>query len=437
MLEYGTGRRLRGLCLRCARCQGWTERSLPLPDDEPHAPTSGGSGREAPGDVSSVDPGTGARGGRGCGSCGCTETAHEDVTAKYAAYVSRGIPLSALRWSQVEFDLWRDTDGLFEPRGSAPPDRRRAAGVDMVSVICPTTGSRRCFHGLLYACWRSQTYEPKQLVVVDTCEDEPSELLVRKMAEDPRVVYRHFHVPERSWSIGLKRNLACQLASGDLIAHFDDDDMYGQDYLKTMVGCMRSPESVFGEARQCEDRRLLWRMYASMGLVPGVWEPEQALASLRAQAGLGRFGAACAKLARWHTYVLQTRSFKLFDACEYDERELHGWGFSFVYLRSAWLSCPFAHMGLGEDYDFVRRLRQLGQPVLLVPDRAGICVHTCHLDNTAGGVDAEGPGKRSSGTQPCCPVAGLLHILEAYAKPILDSQLSHRRSGRGTLRQEA
>tara|TARA_B110000046_G_C12699375_1_gene275904 strand:- start:99 stop:266 length:168 start_codon:yes stop_codon:yes gene_type:complete len=36
-------------------------------------------------------------------------------------------------------------------------------------------------------------------------------------------------------TIGQKRNLAIQHATGDIICHFDDDDLYAADYISTMV----------------------------------------------------------------------------------------------------------------------------------------------------------------------------------------------------------
>jgi len=301
----------------------------------------------------------------------------------------------------------------------------------LVSVICPTTASRRCFHPFLWMCWKIQKHDPKELVIVDTCEEEPSEFFLKKMAEDPRIVYTHFCVPERRWSIGLKRNLACYLASGEVIAHFDDDDMYGQEYLGTMLSYLRQPKKAFDQA-WLKEERLVHRLYQSMGCMHA-GSIEAALADVKERAGLRRFGASCAKLSCWHTYALRTRSFRVLNACEDDEKELYGWGFSFVYLRDAWLECPYAHMGLGEDYDFVRRLRLQGQPLVLVHDEIGICAHTCHLDNTSGG-DPSSPRRYGSSSQMWCHVASLVGMFEASAKPILEKQESYR-TVNGALRQ--
>ena len=40
---------------------------------------------------------------------------------------------------------------------------------------------------------------------------------------------------EENQTIGEKRNLAIQNASGDVICHFDDDDLYAPTYVETMV----------------------------------------------------------------------------------------------------------------------------------------------------------------------------------------------------------
>ncbi|CAE8601369.1 unnamed protein product, partial [Polarella glacialis] len=65
----------------------------------------------------------------------------------------------------------------------------------MVSVICPTSLCRHVFHPLLYECFCRQTYEPKELVVVDTGV-KPSDFLEAQSSVDPRVIYRHYPVAD-------------------------------------------------------------------------------------------------------------------------------------------------------------------------------------------------------------------------------------------------
>ena len=44
-----------------------------------------------------------------------------------------------------------------------------------VSVVTPTTASRSCFHPQLWRCFLDQSWPDKELVVVETYHDKPSE----------------------------------------------------------------------------------------------------------------------------------------------------------------------------------------------------------------------------------------------------------------------
>eukprot|EP00434_Breviolum_minutum_P019068 symbB.v1.2.016809.t1/scaffold1292.1/size223628/7 len=171
--------------------------------------------------------------------------------------------------------------GIYDPRHHGLRDEKSSS---KVSVICPTSEKRHAFHPLLYQNFVSQSCKEKELVVVDT-GTKPSEFLLAKAAEDARVIYRYFHVndskendpmsavilddgfsmltgedvkkrrgwsfkPKSGWSLGFKRNLCCHLATGLIIAHFDDDDLYTSSYLEHMchqlgallmgIGCMET-----------------------------------------------------------------------------------------------------------------------------------------------------------------------------------------------------
>jgi len=235
----------------------------------------------------------------------------------------------------------------------------------VISVICPTTFSRRCFHSFLWDCFRMQTYSPRELVVIDTCEEGPSEFFVALAEKDERVIYQHYQVPEKKWSIGMKRNIACALASGHIIAHFDDDDIYAPCYLSDMFARLwgsDSPRSRFGGDVDVSD------------------------AHLSGPPAMGGFKAGCAKLSCWHTFNVPTGSWGLFDATKNggEARTLYGWGFSYVYLRSIWAQSPFLDQGLGEDYDFLRAMLRMGVSVDLLYDKKGICGHAHHALNTSG-----------------------------------------------------
>ena len=97
----------------------------------------------------------------------------------------------------------------------------------LISCIMPTF-NRRPFIRLALECFRAQTYPRKELVVIDDGSDPVEDLL----EGIPSVKYRRL---VRRLTIGAKRNLACQEAQGEVIAHWDDDDWYAPDRLQLQV----------------------------------------------------------------------------------------------------------------------------------------------------------------------------------------------------------
>src|SRR5208282_2636555 len=61
---------------------------------------------------------------------------------------------------------------------------------------------------------------------------EPSPFFCSLRDSDERVHYIHHN---GRLSIGHKRNILIEHARGDLVAHFDDDDAYGPQYLSSML----------------------------------------------------------------------------------------------------------------------------------------------------------------------------------------------------------
>jgi glycosyltransferase involved in cell wall biosynthesis len=102
-----------------------------------------------------------------------------------------------------------------------------AARWPLVSCIMPTY-QRRPFIPLTLRCFIDQDYPNKELIIVDDGADQIGDLA----ASLPGV--RHICLPSRA-AIGAKRNLACEQAHGDIIAHWDDDDWYAPDRLRYQV----------------------------------------------------------------------------------------------------------------------------------------------------------------------------------------------------------
>lgn len=90
------------------------------------------------------------------------------------------------------------------------------------------TRDRRPFVGQAIRYFLRQNYERRELIVVDDGRDEIGDLL----PDDERV--RHVRLRERT-TLGAKRNIACELAQGGLITHWDDDDWSSPTRLSLQV----------------------------------------------------------------------------------------------------------------------------------------------------------------------------------------------------------
>ena len=97
----------------------------------------------------------------------------------------------------------------------------------LVSCIMPTH-NRRAFLKQALIYFERQDYPNRELIIVDDGDDRVSDLV----SSNPRV--RYVSLPQRT-SIGEKRNLACEMAKGTIIAHWDDDDWYAPNRLSYQV----------------------------------------------------------------------------------------------------------------------------------------------------------------------------------------------------------
>lgn len=81
----------------------------------------------------------------------------------------------------------------------------------------PTTVERASYLPRALRCFQRQTHSRRELLILD---DGPAGL-DRLIPADPRIRYVR---ADRFPNLGAKRNRACELARGDVIAHWDDDD---------------------------------------------------------------------------------------------------------------------------------------------------------------------------------------------------------------------
>ncbi|MFP2910233.1 glycosyltransferase [Pyxidicoccus sp. 3LFB2] len=149
-----------------------------------------------------------------------------DALAVPQPVVDVGVPVSALA-------------------AQAPMERPALNGRDagtQVSCIMPTYNRRR-FVPLAVRWFLAQDWPERELIVVDDGSEPCADLL----PEDPRIRYVRL---ERRHSLGAKRNLACQAATGNVIVHWDDDDWSAPTRLTYQVSSLlKAGAAVCGLAR--------------------------------------------------------------------------------------------------------------------------------------------------------------------------------------------
>ena len=153
------------------------------------------------------------------------------IRARFNDYVTR--PAKPSRLLQVGLPLLHGNDSVDRARlgtvrgrePSAPPLWTDVS--PLVSCVMPTRGRREfVLQSIRY--FQRQDYRHRELVIVDDGPDS----LQSSLPRDPRVRYHHV---ARLPTLGAKRNRACELAAGEVIAQWDDDDWYAPGRLRTQV----------------------------------------------------------------------------------------------------------------------------------------------------------------------------------------------------------
>ena len=99
--------------------------------------------------------------------------------------------------------------------------------VPLVSCIMPTA-RRPHFVPRAVEFFLRQQYPNRELIVVDDGAQRVDHLIPNL----PSIRYRRLETP---LCLGEKRNIGCELAAGEIIAHWDDDDWIGPWRLTTQV----------------------------------------------------------------------------------------------------------------------------------------------------------------------------------------------------------
>ena len=214
--------------------------------------------------------------------------------------------------------------------------------VGRVSVVTPTTASRARFHPQLWQCFVDQSWPDKELVVVETYHHEPSSFFQSIARVDSRLRYVAIKRPVgEDLTVGAKRNLTILLASGQYCVNFDDDDLYADRYVESMVTQMQQRNLV---ALTLSGWHNFFEARGSAGYSePKSWDPE--------------------------------------DEDEMDEI-LYGYGFSYVHLRVMAVFYPYPNLAFAEDAPFMLKLRQKMGRVGLMEDVEGLCLHIVHSSSS-------------------------------------------------------
>eukprot|EP00467_Chlorarachnion_reptans_P018402 CAMPEP_0114500520 /NCGR_PEP_ID=MMETSP0109-20121206/8008_1 /TAXON_ID=29199 /ORGANISM="Chlorarachnion reptans, Strain CCCM449" /LENGTH=662 /DNA_ID=CAMNT_0001678187 /DNA_START=105 /DNA_END=2093 /DNA_ORIENTATION=+ len=209
-----------------------------------------------------------------------------------------------------------------------------------VAVVVVTSPRRSHFHERIYRCYLYQTLRPAQLVVVDDPDGKPSNFFLSQRIQegDKTVTYVR---TKKKLSVGAKRNFAISLAKRmDVIAIFDDDDVYAPRYIERMVEAMRKFKVDFVKLAS-------WHWYnVEKGLL-GRWEPIQ---------------------SRCNNFVW-------------------GFGFSYVFKRAVWEQTKYPDRDFGEDFEFLTGVRGTENLKILALEtpRFGLgdamTIHVKHGDN--------------------------------------------------------
>ena len=204
-----------------------------------------------------------------------------------------GLTGGAAGWEHAaEPDLAPEPRAFYAARSAAASE---PGPTPLVSCVMPTF-DRRAFVPQSISYFLRQDYPATELIIVDDSPEPVSDLL----PTDPRIVY---HRLEARTVLGAKRNLACDLARGSIIVHWDDDDWASPDRVSVQVAALTR-----GDADVCGTGSLLCYEPATSSAWRFTW-PD----------GLRPWAA----------------------------------GTSLCFRKELWTRCPFPDVAIGEDTRFV------------------------------------------------------------------------------------
>jgi hypothetical protein len=163
---------------------------------------------------------------------------------------------------------------------------------------------------------------------------------------------------------GAKRNKLLELARGEGIVHFDDDDFYASGYVANAAEHLREVDFfkftsayIFRES----DRSFYYWDFARLTSLHFMVEGQ------KADAPLVNLLSQCHPAKRQEI----VDSYSL------------GYGFSYAYRKLAAAGFSFPDKVFGEDYPFACAFRSAGKNCRFVPDEKGLSVHFMQAKSTS------------------------------------------------------
>jgi Glycosyl transferase family 2 len=219
----------------------------------------------------------------------------------------------------------------------------------LVSCTVPTF-NRPHKHEGLYRSFCEQTYEPRELVVLDGSA-EPSPFF--SALDDPRVRYFHEPEPPREGGvtrIGAIRNRLTQLAKGEILQSRDDDDEYSPSYISELVKRLGDSDVA---------KLVVWRLLHGGDIY--LWDQ--------------RYIGGPAYAVRGDTVELtDTSDMPPEEASAFCQAWQLGFMWSAVFRRAVALEIPFPEEGT-EDVPWMRALVAAGKKIVQVADAPHLALH--------------------------------------------------------------
>jgi glycosyltransferase involved in cell wall biosynthesis len=106
------------------------------------------------------------------------------------------------------------------------------------------TANRRAFVPQAIQLFLRQDYPNRELIILDDGEESVADLI----PDEERI--RYLRLTQR-FSMGTKHNMACEMAQGAVIVHWDDDDWQAEWRLSYQIGelLQQSPDTLCGLSR--------------------------------------------------------------------------------------------------------------------------------------------------------------------------------------------